>query len=150
MIVQRRSGVHDRRIYRMVKTMLLPISRKTFPTMNVSFSEIRERLNSGTAYVALHEGQSAAGFVLARKVGDAVWVDMLAVDAKARHRGYGSLLLSRAELYGSRAGCSAAHLFVDDRNASARRFYEKRGYRPQRFYPEIGCHLYAKTLKSNK
>ena len=69
------------------------------------------------------------GAVLGRYDGRRGWINHLAVDPDARHRGIGTALVRELEERLRRKGCSKVNLHVARSNATVGAFYERLGYR---------------------
>jgi ribosomal protein S18 acetylase RimI-like enzyme len=78
--------------------------------------------------------------------GTILFIDLLAVESTEQNRHWGSELMTRAETYGRKKGCTLSHLFVDEGNTRAIRFYHRRGYRPVRAIQNLRVIELAKPL----
>jgi ribosomal-protein-alanine N-acetyltransferase len=90
-----------------------------------------EFLNRETSrlYVLRTPDFDVAGYCAAWLVADEVHINNLAVRPQCRNRGYGSALLRHVLLEAARAGARRATLEVRRSNESARRLYERFGFR---------------------
>lgn len=132
----------DPTIYSLIETELMPWSGISHPTDPRHKSEIRRKLSSGTTFVALNtRGKSIppVGFVNTMIIGHMIYIDMLAVKADERQKGWGSQLMQTAELHGLRSGCTYAGLLVNNSNTAAFRYYMRRGYYPVKEHDELKC-----------
>ena len=77
--------------------------------------------------VLRNENGGIEGGIHARSYWEWMRVDMLAVAPQWRRRGYGRMLLLRAEAWGLTCSCHDAWLMTMGRDA--RRFWEREGYR---------------------
>lgn len=81
----------------------------------------------------------SAGNVIGGILGGTYWgwlyIDILWVDEKYRHRGIGSRLLTAAEQEAARRGCH--HVHVDTMSWQAPAFYQKHGYETVGVLPDI-------------
>lgn len=77
-------------------------------------------------------GNQPAGCLLLSRVAQGAWLDVvyMGVVPSQRGRGVGELLLRRALVHCRRTGARRLTVVVDDRNAPARRLYERFGMRP--------------------
>ena len=82
-------------------------------------------LSQGGTLVA-ERGGAAVGTVATFLFGTIGWIAMLLVDKRWRHQGIGTSLLEQ----GRRASPARLLLRVFRRNADARAFYERHGFRP--------------------
>lgn len=142
MVRLRHSRRDDRTIYSLIQTELMPWSEIPHPTDPRHKTEIRRRLSSGTTFVALNSrGRSMppVGFINTMVIRDMIYIDMLAVKAGERHKGWGSQLMQKAELYGLSSGCTYACLLVNIGNTGAFRYYLRRGYYPVKQHNELKC-----------
>lgn len=147
MIRRRIPGRDDRHILQLIRTSLLPYKQTFFPDAAVTWKDMARRLSRGVTYVTQPaRNKPVDGFCHVLVTGRTVWIDMLAVDAGARGRGIGSLLLKKAEQYGSARGCGTSELFVDELNWLAQRFYYKHGYRMKDYVQPIRCYRMSKAL----
>jgi ribosomal protein S18 acetylase RimI-like enzyme len=78
--------------------------------------------------------------------GSTLFIDLLAVNSSEQNRHWGSELMTRAETYGIKKGCTLSHLFVDEGNTRALRFYHRLGYYPVRAIPDLKVIELAKPL----
>lgn len=109
--------------------------------------ELAARLQRGLTLVGSRTPDSEpVAFVHMEIRHPTLFVDLLAVDAKAQHRGWGTKLMAAAEKIGREHGCYDVRLFVDDTNDSGLRFYRNLGYRVARHIPEANCREMVKPL----
>jgi len=78
--------------------------------------------------------------------GSSLFIDLLAVDSRHQNKKLGTQLISRAESQGRTNGCKLAHLFVDDHNERALRFYFRHGYQIIRSIESLRVIELAKSL----
>jgi ribosomal protein S18 acetylase RimI-like enzyme len=131
-------------IYHLVKEELFPYTQRSFPKYRFRQKDIATRLRKGTTFVVRCKKGPSCGFVHLLINNQMVWIDMIAVSRRNQGKGWGKALIEKAESYGKRKGCSRASLFVDATNVTAQQFYARRGYRFNRYVPEIKCYLYVK------
>lgn len=124
-------------IFRLVRDELVPRSSLPAPSPARLRRDLAARLARGATFVAVSPRRPVAGFVHLETRGATLFVDLLAVDPAERNRGLGGELMRRAETYGLETGCLEVRLFVDERNARARRFYSRLGYWPVRRVPPL-------------
>ena len=84
--------------------------------------------NDNAQYYVCHVDSCFAGYIGMYNLIDEVSVINVAVDPAYRGKGYGEMLMERAEQYAIAHGCPAITLEVRQSNAPARRLYEKCGY----------------------
>lgn len=145
MIRRRKSRIDDKYIRRLFYRELLPHTRRENPAFQMNPKELQARLNRGHTYVAVNR-QWPVGFVTIYKVGETVFIDLLAVDRRQHKKGLGSQLLDKAETIGKKQGCRKVCLYVDYGNFNAQQFYAKKGYALSESFPDIRCFLLIKTL----
>jgi len=75
-----------------------------------------------------------------------LYIDLLAVDPRHQNKHLGTALMHRAEAYGRGKGCTVSHVFVDDNNYRALRFYGKLGYYAISSIPALKVVELAKPL----
>lgn len=146
MIRKRNGSRDDRAIYRLVRDHLYPLTLKTQPDAVLRKHDVVERLRSGTTYVLVPGKGRVAGFVHFQSSRDMLLIDMLALEPSVRNRGWGHLLMDKAEERGRRRGCRYAALYVDAVNHRAQRFYLRRGYRPVDYMKRFHCYYCVKIL----
>ncbi|CAG7649004.1 GNAT family N-acetyltransferase [Paenibacillus allorhizosphaerae] len=134
-------------IFELVDKLLLPYARQTMPELRLNLPIIRKRLNDCTTYVDTAAGGQTVGFVSLKPEKDSVFIDMLAVDPKYQGKGVGSRLMRQAERVAALHGCSQIHLWVDDVNGQAQRFYMRHGFEPVQYDPRLRCYLMSKRLR---
>ncbi len=148
MLIRRRiPGTDDRRIYSIIYNELIPHTRRSFPDKPIRRENIRRRIRKGVTFVAADVRHLPLGFVKTVVDENTLFIDMLAVRKSSHHRGMGSALMAEAEAYGSKKGCVVSILYVDEHNEKAQQFYDRRGYSPVNYEPEIRCYLLMKPLK---
>ena len=84
----------------------------------------RRRIADGVEVLLAVEGEIVVGIASAADA----WIQMLYVAPEAQGRGHGSALLDGCLASLRRAGATEATLWVFERNAPARAFYERRGF----------------------
>ncbi|WP_186438426.1 GNAT family N-acetyltransferase [Cohnella terricola] len=137
----------DKGIVELVRNELVPISPWRHPRDGRLFAEISHRLRRGPTLVASRTLRSPPiGFLHMEFRGGALFIDLLAVDSRHQSKKLGTLLMNRAESYGRSKGCKWAHLFVDDHNERAIRFYRRRGYHSVRSIESLKIIELAKSL----
>lgn len=146
MIRERIPKKDDESIYRLIVAELAPYARQTSPNLRVDRTDIRRRIDRNVTLVVTSGNSKPCGFITFRIDSDVLNVDMLAIDKRHQNRGLGSQLMNEAERYGLVRGCNRVRLFVDDLNAKAIRFYERKGFYRERFNPNYRCYLMSKYL----
>jgi ribosomal protein S18 acetylase RimI-like enzyme len=146
MIRRRIASVDDAVIFRLVADELVPFSRVSNPNISYSLKSIQQRLKRATTFVAAKGNAAPYGFVSTICKKRILFIDMLAVDSRSQGRGWGKALMDTAEKYGISKGCVASQLFVDEVNTKAIGFYQRKGYRPVQYIPQIKCYLMDKPL----
>jgi len=145
-VIRFRNPIRDNPIiFRLIKEELLPYTRQSFPSLSFSRRDVRLRLRRGVTYVLKPNNRPAFGFIHLLIKGRNVWIDMIVVDPRKQGKGWGKVLLARAERYGKRKGCTTASLYVDTTNDSAQRFYTREGYRHIRYEHSVRCYLFSKS-----
>ncbi|WP_123041720.1 GNAT family N-acetyltransferase [Cohnella candidum] len=146
MIRWRRSG-DEAAIVELVRTELVPLSRRPGMKGSRIREEIAERMRRGVTLVAAGSNRGEPIAFLHMEVrNETLFVDLLAVKASEQNRRWGSQLMEKGELYGISMGCKEVRLFVDDTNARGLRFYGKRGYYTVRHIPSAYCYELGKPL----
>ncbi|MGG1312661.1 MULTISPECIES: GNAT family N-acetyltransferase [Cohnella] len=134
-------------IVRLVRSQLVPISPWFHPRDKRLYDIVSRRIQSGSTLVA---SQSRSGspfaFVHFNIRQDRLFIDLLAVDAAFQGRRWGTELMMQAEAHGLGEGCTVAHLFVDEKNERALRFYRRLGYKVARHVKELHCFELFKPL----
>lgn len=121
---------------------VVAIERDSFPSPWSRESFEREcGVPGGASWVALEDG-SVVGYIISWVICDEIHVGNVAVARRARGRGIGRLLLSRALEDASRRGVALATLEARESNATAMRLYERFSFRPvairKRYYADTG------------
>jgi ribosomal protein S18 acetylase RimI-like enzyme len=78
--------------------------------------------------------------------GPALFIDLLAVDSSVQNKNWGTELMTRAETYGRRKGCTFSQVLVDEGNTRALRFYHRLGYHTVRAIQQLKVIELAKPL----
>ncbi len=78
--------------------------------------------------------------------GRTLFIDLLAVDSRHQNRQWGTALMNRAEQYARKKGCTLSHVYVDEDNFRALRFYHNLGYYILRVIPALKIIEIAKPL----
>lgn len=146
MIRERIPKKDDEAIYRLIVAELAPYAKQTAPNLRVNRTDIRRRLDRNVTLIITANNSQPCGFITFRINADNLNVDMLAIDKRRQNLGLGSQLMNEAEYYGIIRGCNRARLFVDDLNDKAIRFYERKGFYRERFFPAFRCYLMSKYL----
>ena len=96
----------------------------------ISPSRWEERLNLGATTQVLTFGEELVGYCSSALQDDSGWGEILAVYVHPDHqrRGHGSVLLAAGLDTLADSGCTRALLWVFERNAAARSFYESRAW----------------------
>lgn len=132
---------------RLIKRELVPLSRRPRLRGARLRKEVAARLKRGLTLVGSRTPDSEpVAFVHMEIRPPTLFVDLLAVDAKAQHRGWGTQLMAAAEKIGREQHCFDVRLFVDNTNESGFHFYRKLGYRVARHIPEAQCREMVKPL----
>jgi ribosomal protein S18 acetylase RimI-like enzyme len=134
----------DRTILQLIRSELLPYTKRTLPDVTLDPSTLAERLDGDTTYVLVRNGTQPIGFVSCLIRGKTLNIDMIAVDKRAQGKGLGSRLMSTAERFGIRRGCDNVVLYVDQANRGAQRFYEKKGYVIHSYVAKYECYEMTK------
>lgn len=94
--------------------------------------DLDDYFSGGESWICLAEADGKiAGFLsieVHREEKEYLYYDDFSVSAAYRGQGIGQQLMDRAEDYARSLGISAIVLHVEKSNASAKRFYEKRGF----------------------
>jgi ribosomal protein S18 acetylase RimI-like enzyme len=143
---KRRPTTDDRRIYHLIKTELLPLTRESFPSKKFTKSEMYRRLRRGSTYVVARKKFKPSGVIHWYTINNTLWVDMLALNKQQRGKGWGKRLLNKAESAGKKENCDIAYLYVDQLNTKAQQFYRHQGYSNVHFDVNLKCYLYSKPL----
>lgn len=143
-ITRRIPPVDDRRIYRLIRDLLIPLASRPPQTMSVRI--LKRRLREGATYVARNRKGTCIGFIHVLERQDRMWIDLLAIDTPYQGRGIGSRLLAAGETYAFRKDNKEILVGVDRSNKQGRLFYERHGFRVMRYLPDFDCWQMAKTL----
>jgi ribosomal protein S18 acetylase RimI-like enzyme len=146
-LIRKRLPQHDKAILGLVQTLLLPYARITQPHLNVDLKTIRKRLHGCHTFVIMRGGREAGGFITMRQDKNIMYIDMLAVHARAQGLGLGSRLLAYAERSAQLKGQREVYLWVDDTNVQAQRFYASKRYEPIHYDATIRCYMLRKLLR---
>ena len=100
--------------------------------------DVETFLKNGTAIVfAAIEGKMLAGWVWCHQIhrldGARIHIAEIAVAEEWHRRGVGSKLIDAAEQYAAENGYNAIDLLVTSSNLNAVCFYEKAGFKPERY-----------------
>lgn len=136
----------DRSILDLIRSELLPYTKRTMPGVTLDRRTLTKRLSGDTTYVFVRNGVQPIGFVSCLIRGRKLNIDMIAVDRQAQGKGLGSQLMKTAERFGRRHGCDQAVLYVDQANRKAQRFYERKGYTIQAEIAMFQCYEMSKRL----
>lgn len=136
----------DGTICRLIEQELVPYTHTAVTAEDLKPRVISRRLDKNTTYVLAKGGRPPYGFISFMVRDGRLLVDMIALDRNYQRRGWGALLLGAAEQYGRSRKCSEAHLYVDESNTGAQRFYERHGYRVVQYDPALRCFRLAKYL----
>ncbi|WP_248928203.1 GNAT family N-acetyltransferase [Paenibacillus hamazuiensis] len=146
MIRKRNSSLDDKFIMGLIERLLLPFTRQTMPDIRVDLKTIRKRLNGSITFVAQTAGRNPVGFITMRRQEHMMLIDMLAVDTVYQSKGFGSMLMRKAERTAKQLGCTQLSLWVDEQNPRAQTFYGAKGYSPVHYNPQIRCYLMSKHI----
>jgi len=144
MIRKRIAMLDDDAIYGLVMTELVPYSNNVLPGIVIDGQMIKRQLDRNRTFVAVTGLLNVFGFVSCRVEGAVLYIDMLALDGKMQHRGWGKRLMEVARSYGKRRGCRIVRLYVDDTNVRAIAFYSKLGFAISSYYPSFRCYSMRK------
>ena len=109
--------------------------------------------NEHAAYFTCYDNSRFVGYIGMYNLIDEVSVINVAVDPDFRGKGYGTLLMERAQDYACGHGCPVITLEVRESNIPARTLYEKCGYQPyavqKNYYtnPKENAVLYRYAVK---
>lgn len=143
-LVRERIKGDNKKIYRLILEELVPYTRLSFPQLKVRKDDVIKRIQRGVTYVV---GSEAIGFVHAFTQKKKLWIDMIVVHKRNRGKGWGKLLLRKAEDYGKSKKCRTAFLYVDKMNEDVQKFYVQQGNERITFEKEINCYLYSKIIE---
>jgi ribosomal protein S18 acetylase RimI-like enzyme len=146
MIRRRIAERDDRVLVALIRSELLPHTKRTMPDVVLNRDILAKRLSGNTTYVLLGAGMRLIGFVSCLIRGKTLNIDMIAVDRKSQGRGHGSKLMKLAERYGVAQGCDRVILYVDQSNRSAQQFYLSKGYIVQEYIDAFQCLSMEKRL----
>jgi ribosomal protein S18 acetylase RimI-like enzyme len=145
LIRKRRMPADDERILEIVRTELLPYTRRSFPQATVSRPELSKRLAPGVTLVeAGRDGMPVAFLHMFARNAD-LWVTMLGVERNRQGTGIGTRLMQRALRYGAVHGCTRCLLYVDESNGKAQGFYSKLGFTADHYAPQLRCWLMSRA-----
>ncbi|QJD87511.1 GNAT family N-acetyltransferase [Cohnella herbarum] len=137
----------DKGIVELVRTQLIPISPWQHPRGNRLHYEITRRIRKGATLVVAQSAKSSPiGFLHLEFRSKALFIDLLAVDSRYQSKQWGTALMLRAEQYALKKGYIVSHVFVDEDNVRAIRFYQKLGYYPLRALQALKVIELAKHL----
>ncbi|WP_239614857.1 GNAT family N-acetyltransferase [Cohnella mopanensis] len=137
----------DKGIVELVRTQLVPISPWQHPSGSRLHYEINRRIRRGaTLVVAQSHRRSPIAFLHMEFRGRTLFIDLLAVDSRHQNRQWGTALMNRAEQYARKKGCTLSHVYVDEDNFRALRFYHNLGYYILRVIPALKIIEIAKPL----
>jgi ribosomal protein S18 acetylase RimI-like enzyme len=136
----------DTQLFRLIMVRLLPYARKARPDVTFKRSEILKRWRRCRVYVAEGMGHRPIGFISCKTEGAVLTIDMLAVSRESQGRGVGSALIAAAEGYGRRKGADSVRLAVDEPNAHAQSFYQRKGFGTEAYFPEHRMYIMSKKL----
>jgi ribosomal protein S18 acetylase RimI-like enzyme len=137
----------DKRIVELVRTQLVPISPWQHPRDSRLHSDITRRLRRGATLVVTGSRRSAPlAFLHMEFHNQTLLIDLLAVDSSHQNRQWGTELMNRAEHCGRKKGCMMSHLYVDEGNSRALRFYNRLGYNTLRHIKPLKVFEMAKSL----
>lgn len=137
----------DKGIVELVRTQLIPISHWQHPRGERLHFEITRRIRKGATLVAAQSAKnSPIGFLHMEFNFRALFIDLLAVNSRYQKKQLGTALMLRAEQYAIKKGYVESHVFVDDDNVRAIRFYQKLGYYPLRVLKAFRVIELAKPL----
>ena len=158
MIRLRISKLDDNHLYRLIIQQLLPLAKIGRPLLVMDRKTIFENLNKCKVLVIARQGRPLFGFISVQVLSRVqvlssvevqpriLKIEMFAIEQTSQGKGWGSLLMDKAESYGRRKGCEAALVWVDEQNEAAQAFYVKKGYEIEQYSPEIHCFLLSKSL----
>lgn len=130
----------DSAIISLISKVLIPLSHTVHPRDAPILRTLKQRLRTGRTVVAGKSKTGAPfGFIHYGIAHGILYIDLLAVHPDYRGRAIGSSLLAAAENEGRRTGCALSHLFVDEGNVQAHRFYKRCGYMAVRHHSALKC-----------
>jgi ribosomal protein S18 acetylase RimI-like enzyme len=137
----------DKGIVELVRTQLVPISPWQHPRDSRLHSQITRRIRRGaTLVVSQSRRSSPIGFLHMQFRNKTLFIDLLAVDSRHQSKQWGTALMIIAENYGRFKGCNTSHVFVDEDNYRALRFYHRIGYNTLQAIPSLKVVQLAKSL----
>ena len=148
MITKRIPARDDKRILRLVKRELIPISSN--PPDSYRLKDLRARLKIGVTYVTRTSAGVCNGFIHLMRRKEQFWVDMLAIRSAYKRKGLGSKLLRHAERRAIQRDFTSIHLMVDAINKTGIAFYMRNGYHIVRYVKEVDAYQMEKQLQTNK
>lgn len=146
MIRLRIPKIDDRKIVKLIKEELVPISRKTFPNLKFEPKQMYYRLKKGVTFVVTTNKWKIKGFIHIFISQKTLWIDMMALKSDFRGKGWGRALMEKSEHWGRKSGCNRVNLYVDKPNSNAQRFYRYLGFQSIHYDPNLNCYLYSKSL----
>jgi ribosomal protein S18 acetylase RimI-like enzyme len=137
-LIRWRQERDDKGIVELVRTQLIPISPWQHPRDKRLHNEITRRLRRGATLVATRSRSGPPiAFLHMEFRGTTLFIDLLAVASSEQNRRWGSELMSLAETYGRKKGCTQSQVFVDEGNKRALRFYHRIGFYTLRAIPSL-------------
>lgn len=127
----------------------MPLSHSVHMLDAHAVRELPIRFRRGATYVAAASKTTKPyGFVHFEKINSFLYIDMLVTHPEYRNREWGKKLMGSCEAYGIAQQCTAAYLFVDEKNTKAHRFYSRLGYKITRYDANLRCYEMGKPLAS--
>jgi ribosomal protein S18 acetylase RimI-like enzyme len=149
-LIRWRQSRDDNGIVELVRTQLIPISPWQHPRDSRLHSEITRRIRRGaTLVVAGPRRNTPLGFLHMEFRKQILFIDLLAVDSKYQNKHWGTALMLRAEEFGRKKGCTTSHVYVDEDNMRAIRFYHRLGYLTFRAIKVLKVFELVKALNHN-
>ena len=111
---------------------LVALENRTFDTDRLSARQWRRHIDNPSVQVLVARSNGhllGSAVVFFRRSSRVARLYSIAIDAAARGRGFGEMLLAAAERAAVRRGSAELRLEVRRDNAAAQRLYEKLGYR---------------------
>ncbi|WP_256760772.1 N-acetyltransferase [Cohnella sp. WQ 127256] len=137
----------DNGIVELIRTQLVPISPWQHPGDSKLRNEITQRLRRGaTLVVADSRRRSPIAFLHMEFHNKTVLIDLLAVHSRYQNKHWGSELMQRAEKYARKKGYTMSHVFVDEDNIRALKFYLRLGYNILQSIPPLKVIELTKSL----
>lgn len=148
MIRKRKPALDDGAIVRLIREELIPLNPPELRDQSVSHRALLKRIGRGATYVwAASAGLRASGFITMVQQGDAMLIDLLAMDPRHRGKGIGTSLLKKAERRAWALGCSSLQLYVNDDNYAGIHFYERNGFHRMWHEPRLRCFIMQKVIQ---